>query len=87
MEMIFHDFYLDVIQGLTQVPKRLSSKYFYDKKGDSLFQAIMMSPDYYLSRCEMEIFTRRAKEIVDRLMLQNLAFELIELGPGNCGEG
>jgi len=80
------DFYLDVIQGLDQVPKRLSSKYFYDKIGDRLFEAIMMSPDYYLTRCEMEIFTRQAKEIVDNLITQNVEFELIELGPGNCAK-
>ena len=80
------DFYFDVIKGLTQIPKRLSSKYFYDKKGDSLFQAIMMSPDYYLTRCEMEIFTCQTKEIVDSLTEQNLDFELIELGPGNCAK-
>ena len=80
------DFYYDVIKGLTQIPKRLSSKYFYDKKGDSLFQAIMMSPDYYLTRCEMEIFTCQTKEIVDSLTGQNLDFELIELGPGNCAK-
>lgn len=79
-------FYFDVIQGLTQVPKRLSSKYFYDKKGDSLFQSIMMSPDYYLTRCEMEIFTCQTKEIVDSLIAQNLDFEIIELGPGNCAK-
>ncbi len=80
------DFYLDVIQSLTEVPKRLSSKYFYDKKGDSLFQAIMNSPDYYLTRCEMEIFKCQAKEIVDSLIAPTLDFELIELGPGNCAK-
>lgn len=80
------DFYLDVIRGLTQVPKRLSSKYFYDEKGDRLFQEIMLSPDYYLSRCEMEIFARQTKEIVDSLVTQGLDFELIELGPGNCAK-
>jgi dimethylhistidine N-methyltransferase len=80
------DFYLDVIQSLKETPKRLSSKYFYDKRGDSLFQAIMMSPDYYLTRCEMEIFTSQAKRIVDSITTQNLDFELIELGPGNCAK-
>jgi dimethylhistidine N-methyltransferase len=80
------DFYFDVIQGLMETPKRLASKYFYDKKGDSLFQAIMMSRDYYLTRCEMEIFTCQAKEVVDCLISQNLDFDLIELGPGNCAK-
>ena len=81
-----NDFYLDVVQGLTESPKRLSSKYFYDKKGDSLFEAIMMSPDYYLTRCEMEIFTCQAQEIVRSITAQKLDFELIELGPGNCAK-
>jgi dimethylhistidine N-methyltransferase len=80
------DFYFDVVQGLTETPRWLPSKYFYDKKGDSLFQEIMMSPDYYLTRCEMEIFTCQAKEIVDSLAAHRLNFELIELGPGNCAK-
>ncbi|MBO9153513.1 L-histidine N(alpha)-methyltransferase [Chitinophaga sp. GCM10012297] len=80
------DFYLDVIRGLAQVPKRLPSKYFYDKNGDRLFQEIMASPDYYLTRCEMEIFTCQAKEIIDSLSAGDLDFELIELGPGNCAK-
>lgn len=78
------DFYLDVIHSLKETPKKLSSKYFYDKKGDSLFEAIMHSPDYYLSRCEMEIFTGKAKGIVESITGQDTEFELIELGPGNC---
>ncbi|WP_242917267.1 L-histidine N(alpha)-methyltransferase [Pontibacter liquoris] len=81
-----NEFYCDVIHGLMQTPKRLPSKYFYDKKGDSLFEAIMMSPDYYLTTCEMEIFTRQANEIVGFLTGPDTAFELIELGPGNCAK-
>jgi dimethylhistidine N-methyltransferase len=81
-----NDFYSDVMQGLMETPKRLSSKYFYDKRGDSLFQAIMNSPDYYLTRCEMEIFTRQANQIADSITAKNLDFELIELGPGNCAK-
>ena len=78
------DFYIDVVRGLTQYPKQLSSKYFYDKIGDRLFEAIMMSEDYYLTRCEMEIFTCRTGEFVKSLTRQNSDFEIIELGPGNC---
>jgi len=86
LDIVNNDFYSDVIQGLTQDSKQLSSKYFYDKKGDKLFQEIMRSPDYYLTRCEMEIFTGQAKEIVDSLVIGNSAIELIELGPGNCAK-
>lgn len=44
------ELYLDVVRSLKETPKRLSSKYSYDKKSDSLFEAIMRSPDYYLTR-------------------------------------
>src|SRR5690606_13406689 len=86
LNIIDNDFYTDVIQGLTQEQKQLSSKYFYDKRGDQLFEAIMESQDYYLTRCEMEIFTDKSKAIVDSLVNQNSAIELIELGPGNCAK-
>lgn len=79
-------FYLDVIRGLSQDPKQLSSKYFYDKTGDSLFQAIMMSPDYYLTRCEMEIFAFDSNKMADALTAAGTEFDVIELGPGNCAK-
>lgn len=79
-------FYFDVIGGLTQEQKQLSSKYFYDKNGDSLFQAIMMSPDYYLTRCEMEIFACHTRALADSVTSRGVDFELIELGPGNCAK-
>jgi dimethylhistidine N-methyltransferase len=79
-------FYFDVIRGLTQQPKQLSSKYFYDKKGDSLFQAIMASPDYYLTNCEMEIFACQSDSIADYILGEASDFELVELGPGNCAK-
>jgi len=40
----YSQFYLDVVQGLSSSPKYLSSKYFYDAKGDKLFQEIMLLP-------------------------------------------
>ena len=45
----------EVYEGLTAFPKRLSSKWFYDKKGDKLFQEIMDLPEYYLTGCEFQI--------------------------------
>jgi uncharacterized SAM-dependent methyltransferase len=41
----------DVLAGLKSHPKHLSSKYFYDAKGDALFQQIMNCSEYYLTRC------------------------------------
>ena len=40
------EFATEVREGLTAFPKHLSSKYFYDEKGDALFQDIMAMPEY-----------------------------------------
>src|ERR1700746_156441 len=53
----------DVIAGLTAHPKGLSPKYFYDETGAQLFEAITALPEYYLTRCELEILRDRAPEI------------------------
>ncbi|MBS1530935.1 MAG: L-histidine N(alpha)-methyltransferase [Bacteroidetes bacterium] len=77
-------FYRDVISGLRSVPKRLNSKYFYDAKGDKIFQEIMNCREYYPTRCEMEIFSKRAAELGDALIAGGDAFDLIELGAGDA---
>ncbi len=77
-------FMQDVAFGLSQSPKQLSSKYFYDKTGDELFMQIMALPEYYLTRCEMEIFTQQTDVIINLLSLDaGRHFELIELGAGD----
>ena len=50
----------DVIAGLTARPKRLSPKYFYDEAGAQLFEDITALPEYYPTRCELEILRGRA---------------------------
>jgi uncharacterized SAM-dependent methyltransferase len=40
----------DVIDDLSQHPKRLSPKYFYDAKGSELFEAITRLSGYYPTR-------------------------------------
>ncbi|HZX59430.1 MAG TPA: L-histidine N(alpha)-methyltransferase [Mucilaginibacter sp.] len=79
-----HQFYSDVIKGLNSSPKRLSSKYFYDAKGDKLFQDIMNCPEYYPTRCELEIFSEKTAEICSAIMADGDAFDLIELGAGDA---
>ncbi len=54
-------FYHEVINGLRAENKYLSSKYFYDETGDKLFQQIMASPEYYPTRCEMEILQHQSQ--------------------------
>ncbi len=76
------EFKKEVYNGLTDKPKHLSSKYFYDKKGDKLFQDIMAMPTYYLTDCEYEILESNKEEITD-LFTGFGAFDLIELGAGD----
>ena len=73
----------EVIRDLSREPKRLSSKYFYDAAGDALFQQIMACPEYYLTRCETEIFETHAPAIAALLDTQDGPFDLIELGAGD----
>lgn len=68
--------------GLIQFPKRLSSKYIYDKNGDRLFQEIMAMPSYYLTRCEHEILSENTEAIAEAFNTKN-GFDLIELGAGD----
>jgi L-histidine N-alpha-methyltransferase len=78
------NFKKDVHKGLSTTPKTLLSKYFYDKKGDELFVEIMNLPEYYLTRCELDIFQNKAQELIEAFDLQpNSYFELIELGAGD----
>lgn len=73
----------DVLRGLSSNPKSLSSKYFYDDEGSRLFQEIMKLPEYYLSDCELEIFSGHAKDIFQAFANGNDSFDLIELGAGD----
>lgn len=77
-------FLIDVLDGLSGHPKQLLSKYFYDKKGDQLFQQIMACPDYYLTRCEMDIFQNKTNEIAETILFDDSPFDLIELGAGDA---
>lgn len=69
----------DVIQGLTQTPKSLPPKYFYDDRGSVLFEQICELPEYYPTRTEALILRQYAGEIAQITG----ACELVELGSGS----
>src|SRR3984957_9081349 len=77
-------FYHEVINGLRAENKYLSSKYFYDEAGDKLFQQIMACPEYYPTRCEMEILQHQSEAMVRLFREYDRSFDLIELGPGDA---
>jgi dimethylhistidine N-methyltransferase len=70
----------DVIAGLTARPKRLPPKYFYDETGARLFEQITALPEYYLTRCELEILREQARDIARFFPAPSA---LVEFGSGS----
>src|SRR6201992_393073 len=77
-------FYHEVVSGLRAANKYLSSKYFYDETGDKLFQQIMACPEYYPTRCEMEIMQHQSGKMGQLFVEHDSNFDLVELGPGDA---
>ncbi len=73
----------DVLEGLNSTPKTLPSKYFYDKKGDELFRQIMELDEYYLTRCEYEIFQTCKDDLLKVFANSSHKFNLVEFGAGD----
>jgi L-histidine N-alpha-methyltransferase len=70
----------DVRRGLSDVPKHLPSRYFYDERGCELFETITELPEYYLARAEEELLRRYAGEVVGAAQPESI----VELGSGSC---
>jgi len=68
----------DVRRGLTDRPKWLLPKYFYDGRGSELFDRITELPEYYQTRTELDILSREMAGIV----AGHEPTELVELGSG-----
>ncbi|MEV4647086.1 L-histidine N(alpha)-methyltransferase [Saccharopolyspora sp. NPDC049357] len=69
----------EVREGLTDDPKWLSPKWFYDAVGSELFERITELDEYYQTRAEHQILRRTALTIAE---LTNAA-TLVELGSGS----
>jgi L-histidine Nalpha-methyltransferase len=82
----FHDYHpssaslmSEVLEGLAASPKVLPPKLFYDDRGAQLFERICELPEYYLTRTEIAILERHAREIA---ALVDDGACLLELGSG-----
>ncbi len=73
----------EVRTGLQLMPKRLSSRFFYDAEGSRIFQAIMHAPEYYLTRSEYEILDTYKDDLLRLFAPADRPFELVELGAGD----
>jgi len=59
------DMLSDVLEGLSQSPKGLSPKYFYDQRGSELFDRITYVPEYYVSRTEIALLRAMSAELAE----------------------
>jgi len=74
-----NDFHADVIKGLSNQPRMIPPKYFYDKRGSELFDAICEQQEYYPTRTEISLLQYYAREIAERIGPDCI---LVELGSG-----
>lgn len=77
------EFFEHVKKGLSKSPKQLSSRYFYDAKGDALFQSIMQLEEYYLPRCEMQIIESKGGQMAQDIATVHPSLQIVELGAGD----
>lgn len=73
----------EIIKGLKATNKYISSRFFYDEKGDQIFQEIMKMPEYYVPAAEREIIQNQSEKISSVLKKKNAALNIVELGAGD----
>jgi len=61
----------------------VAPKFFYDRLGSHLFEAITELPEYYPTRTEAAIFAAHGTDIAQAL---GAGMSLIDLGAGNCAK-
>ncbi len=82
-QILLSEIATDTQNGLSSEPKFLLSKYFYDDTGSAIFQDIMNMPEYYLTNCEHEIFTRYKEALLKAFGNGDNRFNLVDLGSGD----
>ncbi len=73
-------FFEDVVAGLSESPRSLPCKYFYDERGSQLFDKICELEEYYLTRAELSIMDRYSEEMADQI---GPGVMLVEYGSGS----
>lgn len=74
-------FAIDVLTGLSNSPKSLQAKYFYDDAGSKIFQQITQHEDYYPTRVEFDILDAIKNELAE--LIDEDEIDIIELGAGD----
>lgn len=71
------------IAGLQREPATASPKYFYDRLGSHLFDAITELDEYYPTRTEAAIFAAHGAEMAQAI---GGGCSFVDLGAGNCAK-
>ena len=73
----------EIERGLLSTPASVSPKYFYDRLGSLLFEAITELPEYYPTRTEAQIFSSHGADMARRI---GAVSTLVDLGAGSCAK-
>jgi dimethylhistidine N-methyltransferase len=73
-------FRADVLRGFETRPRAIPARWFYDRRGSELFEAITELPEYYPTRTETEILLRACPEVAT---LAGEGRAVVEFGSGS----
>jgi dimethylhistidine N-methyltransferase len=73
---------LEVFEGFSASPKKLSSRWLYDNRGSELFDEITRQPEYYASDIELKILNFNAVKIASMASESQIS-TVMEFGSGN----
>lgn len=73
----------DLVAGLSERPRCVAPKYFYDAAGSALFDRICELPEYYPTRTELAILERNAPAIAKHI---GSRADIVEFGAGSLSK-
>ena len=76
-------FRADVLRGFSQVPRAIPARWFYDRRGSELFEAITDLPEYYPTRTESALLAECCPEVA-QVIGQGRA--VVEFGSGSSAK-
>lgn len=74
------DFARAVVTGLSQTPKVIPARFFYDRRGSELFESITELPEYYPTRTEIVLLKAHGPDIA---RLAGKGRVVVEFGSGS----
>ncbi|OYY71643.1 L-histidine N(alpha)-methyltransferase [Sphingomonas sp. 28-63-12] len=76
-------FRADVLNGFASRPRAIPARWFYDRRGSELFEAITDLPEYYPTRVEASILRDNGPAIADRV---GAGHAVVEFGSGSSAK-